>query len=40
MYVVVFDIVKGDRRYLLPIGTYQGIRILGATEFLAILHAK
>jgi putative PIN family toxin of toxin-antitoxin system len=30
-------IVTGDRRHLLPLGTYQGIRILTAAEFLAVV---
>ena len=28
-------IVTGDRRHLLPLGSYQGVRILTATDFLA-----
>jgi uncharacterized protein len=29
-------IVTGDRRHLLPLGTFQGISIMTAAEFLAV----
>ena len=29
-------IVTGDHKHLLPIGTYQGIRIVTAAEFLTV----
>ena len=29
-------IVTGDRRHLLPLGTYQGIQIITAADFLAV----
>ncbi|GIK54967.1 MAG: putative toxin-antitoxin system toxin component, PIN family [Chloroflexi bacterium] len=32
-------IVSGDRRYLLPIGSFQGIKIVTAVDFLAIVAA-
>ncbi len=32
-------IVSGDRRHLLPIGSYEGISIVTATDFLAIVAA-
>src|SRR5215204_3230577 len=32
-------IVTGDRRHLLPMGTYQGILIIGANDFLALTSA-
>jgi putative PIN family toxin of toxin-antitoxin system len=31
-------IITGDRRHLLPLGTFQGIRILRAADFLAELR--
>lgn len=30
-------IVTGDRRHLLPLGSYQGIAIVSATDFLALV---
>jgi uncharacterized protein len=30
-------VVTGDRRHLLPLGTFQGIAIVNATEFLALV---
>lgn len=30
-------VVTGDRRHLLPIGTFQGIRIVTAAEFLSVI---
>ena len=30
-------IVTGDRRHLLPLGSYQGISIVSATDFLALV---
>lgn len=30
-------IVTGDRRHLLPLGSYQGMQILSPTDFLAII---
>ena len=30
-------IVAGDRRHLLPLGSYQGIAIVSAAEFLALV---
>jgi uncharacterized protein len=33
-------IVSGDRRHLLPIKDYQGVRIVTATDFLAIASAS
>lgn len=32
-------IVSGDRRHLLPIGSFQGIKIVTAVDFLAIVAA-
>jgi predicted nucleic acid-binding protein len=32
-------LVTGDRQHLLPLGTFQGIRIVTAREFLALLDA-
>ena len=32
-------IVTGDRRHLLPLGTFQGIQILSPTELLALVTA-
>jgi uncharacterized protein len=32
-------IVSGDRRHLLPIGSYEGVSIVTATDFLAIVAA-
>jgi len=32
-------IVTGDRRHLLPLGTFQGISILTAADFLAVVTA-
>lgn len=33
-------IVTGDRRHLLPLGSFQGIRIVAPAEFLALMGAK
>ncbi|MBI1923558.1 putative toxin-antitoxin system toxin component, PIN family [Candidatus Poribacteria bacterium] len=33
----VTHIVTGDRRHLLPLGSYQGISIVTATDFLALM---
>jgi putative PIN family toxin of toxin-antitoxin system len=30
-------VVTGDRRHLLPLGTYNGVRIVSAVEFLALV---
>ena len=30
-------VVTGDRRHLLPLGSYQGISIMSATDFLALV---
>jgi putative PIN family toxin of toxin-antitoxin system len=30
-------VVTGDRRHLLPLGSYQGISIVSATDFLALV---
>jgi predicted nucleic acid-binding protein len=30
-------IVTGDRRHLLPLGSYQGIAIVSAADFLALV---
>jgi putative PIN family toxin of toxin-antitoxin system len=30
-------VVTGDRRHLLPIGTFQGIQIITAAEFLSVI---
>jgi putative PIN family toxin of toxin-antitoxin system len=30
-------VVTGDRRHLLPIGSFQGIQIISAAEFLALI---
>lgn len=32
-------IVTGDRRHLLPLGTYQGIPIVSATDFLTLVSS-
>ncbi len=32
-------VVTGDRRHLLPLGTFQGIAIVTAAEFLAVANA-
>ena len=32
-------IVTGDRRHLLPLGSFQGIRIMAPAEFLALMGA-
>ncbi len=32
-------IVTGDRRHLLPLGSYQGISIVTAADFLALMPA-
>lgn len=32
-------LVTGDRKHLLPIGEYEGVRIVRAPEFLSILDA-
>jgi len=32
-------IITGDRRHLLPLGTFQGIPILTAADFLAVATA-
>ncbi len=32
-------IVTGDRRHLLPLGSYQGVAIVSATDFLALVSA-
>ena len=33
-------IVTGDRRHLLPLGSYQGIAIVSAADFLALVTAS
>ena len=33
-------IVTGDRRHLLPLGSYQGISILSAADFLALVTSS
>jgi putative PIN family toxin of toxin-antitoxin system len=33
-------IVTGDRRHLLPLGSYQGVRIVTSAEFLALVAAS
>ena len=33
-------VVTGDRRHLLPLGKYQGIRIVTPAEFLALVAAR
>lgn len=33
-------IVTGDRRHLLPLGSYQGVAIVSATEFLVLVSAS
>ncbi len=33
-------IVSGDKRHLLPIGDYEGIRVVSSAEFLALMSNK
>ena len=33
-------LVTGDRRHLLPLGEFEGVRILRAPEFLALLRSE
>ncbi|GIV15410.1 MAG: hypothetical protein KatS3mg022_0845 [Armatimonadota bacterium] len=34
------DLITGDRRHLLPLGSYQGISIVTAAEFLALMSTR
>ena len=33
-------IVTGDHKHLLPLGTYQGVRLVSAADFLAIVASS